>query len=111
MTNESKAPAEMSDTELVKAVAVEVMDWELTEVHDQNFISGETRTWLMKGDTHWNPLTSWDAWRQVEEKILSIPALYHVYLDQWEDLCDYIESDLRTRCVAALQAIRSSPTQ
>ncbi len=64
---------------------------------------------------NWNPLTSWDNWRQVEEKVMEDEKLIHRYWDQVMKLniqtpiprLVFIFADLPTRCSALLDALDS----
>lgn len=75
----------MSDTEKVEWLATEVMGWEWHEIGKING-SQATGAWCIlekpeeafendSSDDYaydWNPLTNWNHWRQVEEKVMEI---------------------------------------
>lgn len=136
MTPQPKDPAKMTKAELVEAVAVEVMGWEkrlssyvecrYCKVRDQKSYQWWSQdmepilypVWCGK----WNPLTDWNHWREVEEKIMEDDKRLRIFLDVLEPkdgeedewggwhaaLMAYLKADLRTRCVAAILAVRSA---
>jgi len=105
MPSEPKDPGTMTDPELVEAVATEVMGWGKGKFMKD----GVEQRWSW--ELGWNPLTDWNNWREVEEKIQGDEALAKVFYHpkRWGDVFGYIKSDLRTRCIAALQAVRPLP--
>lgn len=120
MTPQPKDPAKMTKAELVEAVAVEVMRW--TALKGKMFQDEKKRFHCTNKKCHdcscnWNPLTDWNHWREVEEKIMENEPLWHCYvhclLDATQNMWKNTEkrmmkADLRTRCVAAILAVRSA---
>ena len=125
MTPQPKDPAKMTKAELVSAVAVEVMRW--TALKGKMFQDEKKRFHCTNKKCHdcscnWNPLTDWNHWREVEEKIMEDDKRLRIFLDVLEPkdgeedewggwhaaLMAYLKADLRTRCVAAILAVRSA---
>jgi len=63
----------------------------------------------------WNPLTNWNHWRQVEEKVMEDEELWGAlvkecsasatrYLEKWSPY-EYIMTDLHTRCKALVSVL------
>ncbi len=102
----------LSDEQLIEKLAVEVMGWE-----DASYFEGRNKRkeWKPYGvnpytpiSGTWNPLTDWNHWREVEEKLMSndmrfVKFCWHHF--RWA-MRKYIETDLRTRCVIALLAVQ-----
>lgn len=97
---------DITDSELIEALAIEVMGWEKYDSSGAN--------------EPWNPLTDWNHWRQVEEKIMKDPAQWKSFMkalesngaiwechEQWSYSRLYASCDLRTRAIALLTAIDS----
>lgn len=125
----------LTDEEIVFLCATEVMGWEdpdgqwwcpkcedwvhpaqvsFAEVHRREGC-GEPVQPYKDHEASWNPLTSWDAWRQVEERLLVDNILTLAFFryckrgDSTKSFVEnYMQADLRTRCRAALKAVRSS---
>jgi hypothetical protein len=61
------------------------------------------------GPEPWNPLTDWGHWRETEERIMNDPDYWERFMLEFEeDIASYMESGLRTRCLAALLAVSRS---
>ena len=120
MTNEAAASAWdfMSDTEKVEWLATEVMGWKRMPYQEV------PQEWVCDGKTmaicrDWNPLTDWNHWRQVEEKVMEDEDLFDEYRGQLFDLAraesphlltgaeSMIRSDLPTRGRALYSAFQS----
>lgn len=115
---ESSTPA-ATDQQIVERLAVEVMGW---RKHDPESLDCEG--WWGKGEYElleqiwaeytWNPLTDWNHFRQVEEKVFADPSLTLNFLNELHNpsgmgtLNNYVMSDLRTRCLALISVLDSS---
>lgn len=87
----------------------EFMGWKKRELHD-TFRSpywesdGEFVVWLEV----WNPLTDWNHWRQVEEKVMEDEDLWNWFMaDFCDEVTTYVQADLPTRVDALLSALDS----
>ena len=99
-----------SDSAIVERLAVEVMGW-VKGFEDDGRLYWSTGENAMQ-DT-WNPLTDWNHWRQVEEKVMGM-QFDHLFFRlitmrgrNSNGFVNYIESDLPTRCRALLAALDS----
>jgi hypothetical protein len=84
-TDKASAWDAMSDEQKVEWLATRVMGF------NWNFSSGSfTKTHIrpsiaLFSKADWNPLTSWDAWRQVEEKVMEDKELPFIYIGKLID--------------------------
>ena len=99
--NPPSAPEEMSD-DLSYADLKELADW-----------FGCSVATMQKMVAH----DDWSMWRQVEEKMMEDDILTLAFLryckrgDSAKSFVEnYMKADLPTRCIAALHAVRSSPS-
>ncbi len=68
--------------------------------------------WGIIEDRHWNPLTDWNHWRQVEEKVMEDQELKNEYISKLIEevecstagACDYMKAELATRISALISA-------
>jgi hypothetical protein len=111
----------LTDDQIIEKVAMEVMGWK--KKSDEYWIDAKRNVMypikdiLWHGDgleEGWNPLTSWDHWRQVEEKLLDGP--WELFVTELVPACSvdtdwamhaYAATDLRSRCLAAIEAVAS----
>jgi hypothetical protein len=109
MTDEQKIAylAEMMGWHKVKARGNgnrDVYIW-ATRDRDQNI------HWDFASEIDWNPLTDWNHWRQVELEMMETGwrgSLRSHFLEQFENIAEYIEADLPTkvsRLIAAHQSL------
>jgi len=126
MTPQPKDPAKMTDAELIEAVAKEVRKWRRHQGAEESGWWGPCRVFSGEGwicdYVDWNPIFDWNHWREVEEKIMEDDKRLRIFLDVLEPkdgeedewggwhaaLMAYLKADLRTRCVAAILAVRSA---
>lgn len=124
----------MTDTELDQAIGIEIFGWE--KYNSGIWLAGKNSRayslsmaelgWDIKSDglfdEVFSPTNDWNHWRQVEEKIMQdermTTAFTNILTDHlpedtpllvgfetmWKT---YAGLDLRTRCLAALSAVRS----
>jgi hypothetical protein len=116
-------PSGLSDEEIIERIATEVMGREKKERpwnEQKDIASFKGPWWLPPKRTDgtyysvkiWNPLTDWNHWRQVEEKVMEDEYLFGEYLD---NICNeeddneiaVMKADLPTRCKALLAALSS----
>jgi hypothetical protein len=104
----------MTDTEIIERLAIEV-------VGRTDFPQDKPGIY-----DRWNPLTDWNHWRQVEEKVMENQTLwlefrrqYNLWSKQDDFRADnydhhwkvYMKADLPTRCRALLSALDSISSQ
>lgn len=55
----------------------------------------------------WNPLTDWNHWRMVEEKVMEDERLWQQFMDSFRPfaLLEYMKADLPTRVDALLSVL------
>lgn len=130
-----KDPAQMTDSELVEAVATEVVKWYRVKARGNKTRDiwvwatadrDQDRHWDFAADDDWSPVRNWNHWREVEEKIMENEMQYarfllrvtnnygvhpvgskSVFSEGLTRCMAFAKADLRTRCLAALQAVRS----
>jgi len=109
----------LSDEELISKIATEVMGWKRGPHPDG--ITARAQWWYVDGiairpaysikrEGQWNPLTDWNHWRQVEEKVMADRELLFKFFNSTafnQSLGHYLKADLRTRCLALLAALLS----
>ena len=110
----------MTDSEKIAYLAEKVMGWEKKEweVGDPgaywNWARKDTREFAM--GRFWNPLESWDSWRQVEERVMKDERLWCHFVTDLVPACSvdtdyamlaYAATDLPTRVDCLVQAHRS----
>lgn len=110
---ESSTPA-ATDQQIVERLAVEVMGWE-TGTYEGEDRWYDFAVFGSKGTPFdWNPLTDWNHFRQLEEKVFADPSLTLDFLNELHNpngmgtLNNYVMSDLRTRCLALISVLDSS---
>ncbi|MDD5026831.1 MAG: hypothetical protein PHH13_05705 [Candidatus Peribacteraceae bacterium] len=114
-----KDPSSMTDSELIEALA-DFMGWKLvTRLSHSHVFSKHPTDWKRENVEDWNPLASFDDFRMVEEKMIEdankrYDATWSRFLRYFalktepiETLANYMKAPLRTRCEAALSAVRS----
>ena len=125
VTSESKASAweAMTEAEKVGWLAVNVMGWENVRGYwkvGDKYVGGrveheeENRCEHCAGMVReqWNPLTDWNHWRQVEEKMMKTEnqSLFVEYckqisdIDTYESVFRFVAADLPTRARALFLA-------
>jgi len=129
MTPSLKLPADMSDEELIEAVAVEVMEWKQNTERWPDYSGEMSDVW--KDDAgqqyvikhKWNPLTDWNHTMEVVQKMENNGWQFwmttfhsdtgHMYLtkvvfgkDEQESNIENLDKQ-RAICLAALTAVRS----
>lgn len=92
---------EMSEEEKVSWIATEVMGWtQWPWLHDHD------EEWKV-----WNPLTDWNHWRQVEEKVMVMKSplwgKYLITLEGNNGFDFHMRADLPTRCQSLFLAYKS----
>lgn len=117
----------MTDTEIIERLA-DFMGWEefigktcCPKCHEW-YPTSEYKHWVRKdnkgysADGEWNPLRSWNNWRDVEMKVMEDKDLLSKYIlelkhhchSTWALLSDHlVQADLPTRCTALLSALDS----
>lgn len=109
----------MSAQEQIAYLAEKVMGWEYRETTSArpSWYDAESGNWVI-AVTAWNPLTDWNHYRQVEEKVMGT-GLWHEYvwnlyrddggrtLIEGRDIWRGIKADLPTRCKALIEAHKS----
>ena len=124
MSTQPKAPAKMTDPELIEAVATEVMGLEIVESNSIVNEEGKIRRGtgypregclLRPGSGYepediWNPIKDWNHAMEVAEKV---SAVWKIHKDgrtkvQFGTAGWYLEADepRRAICIAALRAVR-----
>ncbi len=108
----------LSDEEIVTRLATDVMGWEKQKDgrwQDREgiplFVTWQN-TAVFFTLPLWNPLVSWDAWRQVEEKLMEDEEMFAQFVVNvighttfsWNAVLEYQKADLRTRALAVLHA-------
>lgn len=154
MTPQESSKA-LTDEQIIERLATEVMGWENDGGHDfknpeygrwkcekcgcsvrsrdfpkyTNMDQSKCEGWTK--ESAWNPLISWDAWRQVEEKVMKDDELFGLYIARiiaidWQKnsknvviitgrragetfrrMMTIMQADLPTRCRALLSALDS----
>lgn len=124
MTPPPDDAAALTDEQIVERLA-EFMGWRLNEHGMYDTGRKGNKRWL--DARYWKPLRNWNHWRAVEEKIMKHDKLYGTYLlpgvmkacmgQRTRHLTtaeyigfmafDYVEADLRTRCLALLASLSS----
>lgn len=123
---------QLSETAIIERLATEVMGWEKCGAwpneHWCKFSGWKdgARNSEYIYPSAWNPLKSWDAWRQVEEKVMEDDKLLAKFILQFfhgfpmgeltarvafNCFEHYMKADLRTRCRALLVALDSQKTE
>jgi len=81
---------------------------------DIDFVTGEPRIWFIdENEFWWNPLTDWNHWRQVEEKVMEDEKLLERYVHKVclfchaHGLSTVMRPDLPERVDALLSALNS----
>jgi hypothetical protein len=76
----------------------------------QNYLNEASRTM----DFMWNPLTDWNHWRQVEEKMMEDGILFSAFMESFVinsmprfSISEYLDADLPTRVDALISAHQS----
>lgn len=124
---------ELPDEQIRYLLATEVMGWKLMDYDTGDY--GTKDEWLgdassndgwswegRGGDSEawdWNPLTDWNHWRQVEEKVMEDETLWHYSLKKLGAITGdidhhigiYMEAHLSVRCRAVLAAWDSLNTR
>lgn len=110
----------MTDTERIQRLATEVMGWHEGKARH----CGVCRWWWDEAEENymgakyarcddydevWNPLTDWNHWRQVEEKVMEDETLFFEFSVVLADSfgTPLIRADLPTRVDALLAALDS----
>lgn len=98
----------MTDEQIIERLATEVMGWTteyVTELVDKMSVDEGVTLYL---NDMWTPLTDWNHWRQVEERISGMLLIKYIRtLSLKEYAADVIIADLPTRCKAILAALDS----
>lgn len=74
-------------------------------------LASEGYVWDPEEDkqVRFNPLKDWNAWRQVEEKVMEDRNLWGKFTEEYEGggwaLRDYMKEDLLTRCKALISIL------
>lgn len=112
----------MPDTEKVEWLATEVMGWHKATIQktERSFYWFEEKMMSPVAMPYWNPLTDWNHWRQVEEKVMQNPDRFKAFVKQLEIVCEpsmqqsswtiarlYVRADLPTRARALYLAYQS----
>lgn len=114
----------LSDEQLIENVAIGVMGWEKRfpgeAYRGARFRKDEWIWWdddgvIRASVEHWNPLTDWNHWRQVEEKVMKDDGFAYKFKkyfwdDAFDPFADYMKADLRTRCLALIAALDALPS-
>jgi len=89
----------------------EFMGWEKKNVMFKN---GTTECFIGNNDVRpcslWNPLTDWNHWRQVEEKVMEDEELVYKFIRDFATTDIYMKADLPTRCKALVAVLSNSPS-
>ncbi len=112
----------MTDSQKIERLATEVMGWR-TEADNEPDTDNTPWYWWVDENGHeyecttWNPLTDWNHWRQVEEKVRVTYKLNTSFYEYFEGnncneaVDNYIGTDLPTRVddlLAALDSLKQS---
>jgi len=103
---------ELTDQQLISEVATHVMGWKMEEGSWFDMKRPENHWWV-SDCRDWNPLTDWNHWREVEEKLMERTSVFWRFVDEILKIGNRgpnyyppeFNSDLRTRCLAALAAV------
>ncbi len=96
----------LSEQEQIEFLATRVMRWTRT-------IHCNLGEWITENDDDfvkdWNPLTDWNHWRKVEERVmedneLKWEMIKRIHHDDRQWLYFYMLADLPTRCQALIAA-------
>lgn len=102
----------MSDTEKVEFLATEIMGWHRVVARGRKLRKDvyiwatqdrdQDKHWDFAEEDDWNPLTSWDHWRQVELRIMQDEGIWGEFMSQFPFLIEksYMEADLPLRAKA-----------
>ncbi len=115
MTPQNKTA--MTEEQKIAYLAEKVMGWE------KDWISPDFYFWIVPGtpkhvapiaNKWWNPITDWNHFRQVEEKVMEdfalLSAFMHRLIDRQPEEDDYVallKADLPTRVDALISAHQS----
>lgn len=99
-------PSQLTNEQKIAYLA-ELMGWE--EKHKGEWRS-KTSHEFQEWTSVWNPLTNWNHWRQVEEKVMEDEKLFETYLAKlspWLFASEVTAADRPTRAVALISAHQS----
>ena len=88
----------MTSQEQIEYIATKVMKW-----HLKTYAAGAYGHWLnaknekIHGVGLWDPLESWDDWRQVELKIMEDRDLWYEYVSRIGSGLNMMQNELPTR--------------
>ena len=103
----------MDNSEIIERLAIEVMGWRKDNDYGDEPEDYWTDGFISHGrvEDGWNPLTDWNHWRQIEQKLtdgsMENIELWAKSLGDKYSLYEYMEADLPTRCSALLAALDS----
>lgn len=123
-------PSALSDEKIIECLATEVMGWKKHSytwkyIEDGKVQSckscgsqehtGHNYKWLLDREeierSGWNPLTDWNHWRQVEEKVIETEWAWSQLVDYFRrwggGWIGYMKADLPTRCRSLIAALDS----
>jgi hypothetical protein len=100
-------PSAPTDRQIIAWLAVEVMGWHY--IKNGAIADGWWADFRLRSKLSWNPLTNWNHFRQIEERLMEDgkSELLKRYLKYFEGKGHYMGSCLLERCQALLSALDS----
>ncbi len=109
--------SELTAQEQIEYLATKVMRWHKVKARGRGagvYIwatqdRDQDKHWDFAEEIYWNPLTDWNHWRQVEEKVMETAELKwrmieNIHPDDRQWLYFYMQADLPTRVSALISA-------
>ena len=115
MTHETESSNDnsgLTDEQIIEALATKVMGWRIEDLKFACSKDGGGR--IFSKTYYWNPLTNWNHWRQVEEKVMEDEQLWRRFVSSFcyeqaePSVEEYMVTDRPTRCRALLAALSST---